>query len=100
MASTPEGRVKDKIKALLDAHPHLYYYMPVPTGYGKATIDFLCCYRGHFFGIEAKAPGKVPTPRQEGVLEQIWLAGGGVFKIDGVAGLDALRQMLDRLSKE
>jgi hypothetical protein len=95
MATTPESRIKDKIRAVLKSYEHIYFFMPVPTGMGATTVDFLCCYRGHFFGIEAKAPGKIPTPRQEYVLEQIRLAGGSTFTIDGDAGLDALREFLE-----
>ena len=28
-------------------------------------MDFLGCYRGRFFAIETKAPGKKPTLRQD-----------------------------------
>ena len=73
--STPENRIKHLINQILSTLPNLYRFMPVPSGYGATTIDYLCCYKGHFFGIEAKAPGKVPTPRQDYVLEQIRLAG-------------------------
>jgi penicillin-binding protein-related factor A (putative recombinase) len=74
--------------------------MPVPSGYGATTVDYLCCYRGHFFAIEAKAPGKVPTPRQDYVLEQIRLAGGSTFVIAGEADLDGLIVLLDDLTQE
>ena len=93
--STPENRIKHLINQILSTYPNLYRFMPVPSGYGTTTIDYLCCYKGHFFGIEAKAPGKVPTPRQDYVLEQIRLAGGTTFVIDGAPGLAALRMFLE-----
>lgn len=100
MTTTPEGRIKSKINKLLRSYENLYYFMPVPSGYGTTTVDYLCCYRGHFFGIEAKAPGKVPTPRQDYVLEQIRLAGGSTFVIAGEADLDGLIVLLDDLTQE
>ena len=56
MASTPEGRVKDAIRDVLAEYgEEMWTYWPVPSGYGRKTIDVLGCYRGSFFGIEAKA---------------------------------------------
>jgi hypothetical protein len=46
---TPEGRVKNKIKKLLNQHG-VYYDMPVPYGYGKSGLDFYGCHHGRFFG--------------------------------------------------
>lgn len=81
---TPEGRVKKKIKAVLDKYDtRIYYYMPVPAGYGKPTIDYLGCFNGYFFGIEAKRLRKEPTSRQELTLDDIAAAGGKTFVIDG-----------------
>jgi hypothetical protein len=82
MANTPEGKVKDKIKAVLKGY-HAYYHMPVQNGMGSPTLDFTGCYYGHFFGIEAKAPGKVPTKRQELTIKSMTDAGAVVFVIDG-----------------
>ncbi len=55
MAQTPEGKVKDKIKKILTAHK-IYYAMPIGTGYGNSGVpDFLCCMKGKFLAVEAKA---------------------------------------------
>jgi hypothetical protein len=48
-----------------------------------------------FVGIEAKAPGEEPTPRQAGVLDAIHHAGGFAFVIDDDAELALLKQFLD-----
>jgi hypothetical protein len=58
-----EAMVKKKIKEVLAKH-NCWCYMPVPGGFGASTIDFLCAKNGRMFGIEAKAPGKIPTKRQ------------------------------------
>lgn len=81
--TTPEHKVKDKIKRALKSLPMQYQMWPVQSGLGAATVDCLCCVNGHFIGIEAKAAGKHPTPRQYVILEKILEAGGMTFVIDG-----------------
>jgi hypothetical protein len=64
MATTPEGRLKQQVKKVLDKHG-VWYYMPVQNGMGVTGIpDFVCCDEGRFLGIETKAAGKNPTPNQ------------------------------------
>lgn len=76
MASTPEAKVKAKIKAILKAHG-VYYAMPIGTGYGNSGVpDFLCCVGGKFVAIEAKAGNNKPTALQEKNIAQINGAGG------------------------
>ena len=93
---TPEGRVKAKINKVLDAYkPELWRYMPVPGGFGKQALDYICCYRGVFFSIEAKRPGGGPTEKQLGTIEDIEAAQGKVFVIDGDNGqLEELEKWL------
>lgn len=99
--STPEGRVKDAIRKLLAKYDGMYFYMPVPSGYGRTTIDFLGCYRGRFFAIEAKAPGKKPTLKQSDALQAIAAAMGKTFVVDNVSSpvLEDLRAWLDQLTE-
>lgn len=80
---TPEAKVKRAISKLLSRYK-VYSYMPVPYGYGPTTLDYLGCIRGKFFAVEAKAPGKKPTPLQNNTIERIRAAGGVAFVIDGV----------------
>jgi len=98
---TPEGIVKESIKEILDLRkPDLYYDMPVPSGYGKPTLDFICCYLGHYFAIEAKRRKKRPTARQEGTRDDMIAAGGVVFVIDGEDGCILLDLWLTEMSKK
>lgn len=83
MATTPEGKVKTKVSTLLKTINGLYYFMPVPSGYGESTLDYIGCYRGNLFAVETKAPGKKPTNRQQQIIDSIRRAGGTVFVIDG-----------------
>ena len=76
MATTPEAKVKAKIKAILKAHG-IYYAMPIGTGYGNSGVpDFLCCVNGKFVAIEAKAGKGQATALQLKNLQAINSAGG------------------------
>lgn len=89
MASTPESKVKAKIKAILKEHG-VYYAMPIGTGYGNAGVpDFLCCLKGRFLAIEAKANGGKTTALQDKNLRDIETAGGitCVLNEDNVSAL-------------
>lgn len=77
---TPEGRVKQKVKAAIKALPFpVYSFMPVQTGFGSVSLDFLYCIRGRFVAIETKAPGKKLTPLQNSTKADIEAAGGIVL---------------------
>lgn len=67
---TEEGVLKDKVRAYLKARG-AWYNMPVPSGYGRPTLDFIGCYKGRFFAVETKAPGKKLTPRQEATIKEM-----------------------------
>lgn len=67
---TEEGKLKDQVKAFLKERG-VWFNMPVPTGYGEPLLDFIGCYKGRFFAIETKAPGKKPTPRQALMIEKL-----------------------------
>ena len=92
----PEALVKDDVKSWLKSLG-AYTCMVVPGGYGHQTLDFLCCIRGRFIGIETKAPGKVPTPRQEACLRAIRAAGGIALWGDNIEAIKiAVLNALDR----
>ena len=97
--TTPEGRVKDAIRDLLDGYEGLWQYWPVPSGYGRKTVDVLGCFRGRFFAIEAKAEGEVPTQLQHDELNRVVDAGGTAFVIAGEKSpaLKHLKTWLDDL---
>lgn len=81
---TPEGRVKERVRKLLSMYgDELYAYWPVPTGFGRTTLDVIGCYRGRFFSVETKAEGKKPTLRQTGELHNMERAMARTFVIAG-----------------
>ena len=92
MASTPEALVKKKIRAILDAHG-VYYAMPIGTGYGNSGVpDFLCCVKGRFLAVEAKAGKGKTTALQIDHLRRINEAGGiqMIVNENSLPALDAL----------
>ena len=97
---TPEGRVKSLIKkALAKYDGRIYYFMPVPYGYGKSTLDFIGCFCGLFFAIEAKRPKKDLTTRQAGTRDDMHDAGGVVFHIDSEERLGVLVSWLEAVDE-
>jgi hypothetical protein len=81
MASTPEALVKKRIRKILD-EAGVYYAMPIGTGYGNSGVpDFLCCVRGRFVAIEAKAGKGKTTLLQDANIQRIWKSGGSAMVI-------------------
>ena len=94
--STPEGKVKARVKEILDAYkPFLYYEMNVPTGYGKSGLDFIGAHCGRAFAIETKADKKKPSDRQEGTRDDMERAGMAVFVIIGAHDTGLLERWLE-----
>ena len=84
MSTTPEGKVKRKVKSILKKfEEHVWYDMPVPAGFGKSTLDFLGMIDGQFFAIETKRADKAPTALQQQMLAEIRAKGGITFVIIG-----------------
>ena len=82
MAATPEAKVKTKIKAIL-AENGVYYVMPIGSMYGNAGVpDFICCVRGQFLAIEAKAGKGKTTALQDKNIRLIHEAGGRAIVIN------------------
>lgn len=93
---TPEGGVKAKVKrALMSLVSECYYFMPVQNGMGAPALDFYGCYRGHFFAIETKAPGKILTMRQYDTKGKIEDADGVVFIVRNDADISNMVQTLN-----
>lgn len=81
MAQTPEAKVKEKIKKILKEHG-VWYAMPMGTGYGNSGVpDFLCCIKGKFLAVEAKAGKGIPTALQEKNIRDIENAGGDAWVV-------------------
>ena len=72
---TPEGKVKEEIDEYLNSIG-AFFRKPVVTGYGPRLVDYIGCYKGRFFAIEAKKPGGKPTAQQAIFLREVYKAGG------------------------
>lgn len=101
--TTPEGKVKAKIRAFLKSRgERCWYCQPIGSAYSGGGIpDIVGVYRRVGFAIEVKAPGKEgnTTPLQEMALARVQAAGGVAFvasdveKVEGV--FDAIDAVLD-----
>lgn len=92
-----ERDVKRKVSALFklaQKHAGLYLWMPVPSGFGKSSLDYIICLQGHFIAVETKAPGEWLTPRQREVSREIMMSGGKVFVVSSQEGFGALERYL------
>lgn len=103
-ANTPEGKVKKAIREILDKYkPDVWYFMPSSRAFGKAGVpDLVCCVRGIFVGIEAKAGKGRLSVLQKATLEQICAAGGYTYVVyeNGVEQLDETIGEMVRNSKD
>jgi len=82
MASTPEAKVKAKVRTILKQYD-AYHFMPATGGYGTSGVpDIVGCYRGCFFAIECKAGKNTTTPLQELALSKIRQAGGWAIVVN------------------
>jgi riboflavin biosynthesis pyrimidine reductase len=92
--TTPEKKVKDKVKKLLAEHG-AYYFMPATGGFGKSGVpDIVACIKGRFVGIECKANGGKPTALQEKNLVDIMNKGGVAILVDET-GIELLKTLLN-----
>jgi hypothetical protein len=94
MASTPEKKVKDAVKKILNAHG-AYYFSPVTGGFGTSGVpDIVACIHGKFVGIETKAGKGKPTALQEKNLMNI-MNTGGIAVLVNEKGIEALKTFFD-----
>lgn len=100
MADTPEAKVKKLVKRVLSDFQDAYVFWPVPYGIGESSLDCIVFQHGFAIGIETKAPGKKPTPRQLQIIERMERAGARVFVIDGPEGAQQLREYMDELHRK
>lgn len=92
MAMTPEGRVKNAVKAFLKSKG-VWYCMPMGTGFGNSGVpDFITCHNGRFVAIETKAPGKRgnTTVMQDKQIFGIHQSGGVAVVVDDVKQLEGI----------
>lgn len=97
LMKTGEAKVKDDVKKYLDSIG-AYYFMPVQTGYGASTLDFLVCWKGYFVGVECKSLTVKcePSPRQTLVIKAIEESEGCALCVNSVKQLEDYLESEDR----
>jgi hypothetical protein len=99
MANTPEKKVKDKVRKILDA-AGAYHFMPATHGFGASGIpDIIGCYYGAFFAIECKAGTGRTTALQDRNLNMISKV-GGYSEVINESNLIDVELMLARIKAE
>ena len=87
---TPEGRIKKLVNAqLTKLGATCWYFMPVQTGYGRPSLDYMLCVNGRFVAIETKRPGGKLTAMQLVTKDYMERAGGLVLVVDSEESLKA-----------
>lgn len=82
MASTPEKKVKDKVKKFLDSLG-AYHFSPMTGGFGRSGVpDIIVCLKSRFIAIECKANGGKTTMLQEKNINAIRLNKGIAMVVD------------------
>lgn len=98
MALTPEGKVKARVKRVLDEHG-IYHFSPFQAGMGRAGIpDIICCCGGKFLAVECKAGKGKTTALQDREIQRIREHGGValVIREDNINELEEAIQWLSR----
>lgn len=68
---TPEGKVKAKVKKILD-DIKCYHFSPQTGGFGRSGVpDIIACVNGRFIGIECKAGKGQLTELQKYNIDRI-----------------------------
>lgn len=100
MAMTPEGKVKNRVVALLKQAGNLYWFFPATHGYGRSGVpDIICCISGRFLAIECKAGKNPPTELQRREMRAIRGAGGEAVVVNE-ENLGALPELIDMMRSE
>lgn len=96
MAATPEKKVKDAVKKILDTRG-VWHFSPASNGMGRAGIpDIICCVRGYFLAIECKAGKGKTTALQEREIDAIHEA-GGVAIVVNETNIQTVQEWIDVL---
>ena len=85
LEKTVKVAVKKRLKEI-----GAYQHWPVMMGLGEVCLDCHGCYKGKYFSVETKAPGKKLTTQQQITAARIRAAGGLVFIVDSTEAANEL----------
>ena len=96
MATTPEGRIKNKLDKMLKSE-RVWFYSPQAGPFGRAGVpDRVAILGGRFIGIECKADRtKKPTALQLKCMKEIEMAGGKCFVVYDDETIDKVREFIN-----
>ena len=101
MASTPEGKIKNKLDTMLKSlkNSGVWFYSPQSGIYGKSGIpDRVIVVCGSFIGVECKADRtKKPTALQLQCMEKISQAGGVCFVVYDNETINQVKLYIERI---
>jgi len=95
MATTPEGRIKNKLDKMLKSEK-VWFYSPQAGPFGRAGVpDRVAILEGQFIGIECKADRtKKPTALQLKCMKEIEMAGGKCFVVYDDETINKVREYI------
>lgn len=95
MATTPEGKIKNKLDKMLKSEK-VWYYSPQAGPFGRAGVpDRVAILEGQFVGIECKADRtKKPTALQLKCMKEIEMAGGKCFVVFDDETIEEVRKYI------
>ena len=96
MATTPEGKIKNKLDKMLK-YEKVWYYSPQAGPFGRAGVpDRVDILGGQFIGIECKADRtKKPTALQLKCMQEIEDAGGKCFVVCDDESIEQVREYIN-----
>jgi hypothetical protein len=96
MATTPEGKIKNKLDKMLK-YEKVWYYSPQAGPFGRAGVpDRVAILGGQFLGIECKADrSKKPTALQLKCMQEIEEAGGKCFVVCDDESIEQVREYIN-----
>ena len=88
-----EATLIQNIRKYLATLPECFFWKEHGGQYGTAGIpDIIVCYKGRFYGLEAKVGKNKPTRLQAATIEQIKRAGGTAAVVRSVEDVKTLIQ--------
>jgi|TARA_R100001460_G_scaffold212_3_gene933 hypothetical protein len=96
MATTPEGKIKNKLDKMLK-YEKVWYYSPQAGPFGRAGVpDRVAILGGQFIGVECKADRtKKPTALQLKCMQEIEDAGGKCFVVCDDESIEQVREYIN-----
>jgi hypothetical protein len=90
----PETRLVNKIKERFERTPGIWFMKVHGSPFQMAGVpDLIGCYRGRFFGLEAKVGSNVPTLLQQRTMAALEAAGAIVAEVRSVEDAERVLEL-------